>query len=358
MSNKSISIFLFISCLISGCVLEEGRDRGEKCPPTNASENAVLKYIGDADCDKGECSKYLDSNGFCPVDFRECGYDAKDDYYFCSKMVCNDDEHGYEDKCEKDSENACGSHENNCRNENVGWKTGYCVDKKCEAASCENGYELLNGKCQKKKQACEKDEHLISTDVCEKNSLNNCGSHGYSCQNQDGWREGTCSPEGRCLASACALEDGYILNQSDKTCVLLRCDAGEHAFLDKCEADSLENCGKHENSCQKKVGWLNGICDKGSCSVSECQKGYQLVNHKCIPLIPCSDNQHVYETVCEDNSIEHCQSHTDNCTTLMGWASGDCLNGQCVIETCQTGYCLASEGYCINSEENRIFCTD
>ena len=151
----------------SGCSLGEVKDKGDSCPPKSAGSGAKLGIIGGVDCSETDCVvKGVDYTeniqfGFCPMEFSECGYDSSKDVYYCAKIACEEDEHIYDDKCEPDSLDHCGSHENDCK-QLSGWKSGQCENKQCIAKECLTGYEIFSGKCKAKTTDCEEGEHYYA----------------------------------------------------------------------------------------------------------------------------------------------------------------------------------------------------
>ena len=101
----------------AGCSLGDVSEKGASCPPKNATHKATLGIIGGVDCTVSSCdvngSDYTENIqfGYCPVEFSQCGYDSGKNVYYCAKIACMEDEHIYDDACEVDSVDHCGSHE-------------------------------------------------------------------------------------------------------------------------------------------------------------------------------------------------------------------------------------------------------
>ncbi|MBQ9396427.1 MAG: hypothetical protein IJU23_13065 [Proteobacteria bacterium] len=281
-------------CLVSECIsgytfknnqcedgcLEGEHLKGEGCVPDSIEHcgdeltNCELELTGWA---SGECSK-----GKCIVS--EC----KTGYIFNGKQCepgCPTGQHLNEDRlCEVDSAKHCGTLENDCT-ASAGWLDGECENRKCVATKCEPNFEIKNNRCD----PCAKTTHIYQPDesefkyICEPNSLENCGSHGYQCTEKiTGWVEGHCDEEkGECVVEKC--QEGYSLIEGK--CIVTSCPEGEHIYRDAnvCEADSLENCGLHDYDCSRLVfGWKSGRCENGACVVDECQFGCEINDYgKC-----------------------------------------------------------------------------
>ena len=325
----------------SGCSLGEVKDKGADCPPKSANHDAKLGIIGGVECSETDCVgndvDYTENIqfGYCPVEFSQCGYDSAKDVYYCAKIACEEDEHIYDDDCERDTLRHCGSHENDCK-QLSGWKSGKCMDKQCVAEECVDGYEVFKGKCKAKSTDCEDGEHYYSEgSKCEKNTLENCGSHGNNCAELSGWKDGDCSSGGVCLAIDC--DSGYEL-KSGKCVALTTCPEGQHLFNGTCEEDSLQHCGNHETDCTKVTGWGDGSCTNKKCSATACADEYVLNGDKCEARTNCPEGQHLYLGTCESDSIQNCGGHDKDCTSIAGWGGGDCIAGNCSAKACTTGY--------------------
>ena len=329
---------------ISGCSLGDVSEKGASCPPKNATHKATLGIIGGVDCTISSCdvngSDYTENIqfGYCPVEFSQCGYDSGKDVYYCAKIACMEDEHIYDDACEADSVDHCGSHENDCR-KRPGWGDGVCRSKECVASACSANYELQNADCVAHSMTCGTGEHFYTEGgVCEENTLEHCGSHTVDCSKLSGWNGGVCSTDGNCIATGCT--SGYELREG-KCEALTECPDGEHLYNGACEEDSLENCGKHDYMCAAVPGWLDGKCTMGKCFATSCTTGYELDDGgQCKALIKCPDGQHIHEGECEPDSLENCGKHENDCRAVTGWKDGECTGGACAASACVSGYKL------------------
>ncbi len=338
--KKAICLLAAI-LVFSGCSLGDVKEKGASCPPKDAAHDASLGIIGGVECSETDCVvndvDYTENIqfGYCPVEFSQCGYDSAKDVYYCAKIACEEDEHIYDDDCERDTLRHCGSHENDCK-QLSGWKSGKCTDKQCVAEECVDGYEVFKGKCKAKSTDCDDGEHYYSEgSKCEKNSLENCGSHGNNCAELSGWKDGDCSSGGVCLAIDC--DSGYEL-KSGKCVALTTCPEGQHLFDGTCEEDSLQHCGNHETDCTKVTGWGDGSCTNKKCSATACADEYVLNGDKCEARTNCPEGQHLYLGTCESDSIQNCGGHDKDCTSIAGWGGGDCVAGNCSATACLDGY--------------------
>ena len=216
----------------------------------------------------------------------------------CVPVSCSGAYHLSEDqtKCEKDTELACGSYDNNCL-EREGWKTANCWQETCEAKLCEPDYHL-------KKVAV----GLIGTktvNICIKDSDTACGRFERNCKNMTGTEFGGTCVNGECVASKC--NKGYYLNNNTK----------------KCEPSNANNCGTQGYVCKEKIPqWSTGDCVDNECKLGKCVAGY-----------------HVYGNACERNNIDNCGSHGYKCSAHVSqWANGECPDGLCNLTSCNSGY--------------------
>ncbi len=191
---------------------------------------------------------------------------------------------------------------------------------------------------------------------CEKNSLDNCGQHGYRCEdNIPGWQNGECRNgvlgKGKgvigahCHAKECSI--GYDWDDDNGVCnPTLKCGTDEYYYyneaIDKpsCKPNSVENCGKQGYRCDKTAGWSDGKCEAGQCVPNACANGYKLEAGQCVVTMNCKLNQHIEDGQCVDDDEKHCGSLYNDCTMNLAWKSGLCLNGSCVATACSSGYAV------------------
>ncbi|GEM_PF-6230776 len=207
---------------------------------------------------------------------------------------------------------------------------------------------FLSGCAMATEEACQENEH-IDEGVCQKDTLEQCGSTDNNCTWQKGWKKGICA-EGKCVATDC--KDGYVIKSGKCTASTpdLECEENEHVYENQCENNTLNHCGDHDNACSEIEGWGSGLCNKGECVVTECADGYELKGNKCSREtspsdLDCPKATHPFESSCENDSLSHCGMHGNACATLEGWKDGLCLNGACFVTECQDGYVI-SDGKC------------
>ena len=75
---------------------------------------------------------------------------------------CHTGYHEYEDACEVDSLQHCGSHGADCTNDIQNWAGGYCADGRCTVTSCKNDLVVSNNQCVEKSSTTNPDQ--TSTD--------------------------------------------------------------------------------------------------------------------------------------------------------------------------------------------------
>ena len=257
-------------------------------------------------CEEGLCETACGENAYCENGSCQC----KLGYSFCENDGCvdflNDTMH-------------CGGCdlENRCDKKDDGFAKYKCAEGQCVLDSCIEGFHA-NG------------------DSCEKTDVQNCGAHGNDCDHIDNMIEGS----GNCINGKCIYQckEGYhaydngmsmceentIVNclehekqcdipynesmvcDSAQGCLVEKCISNFHVYLNKCEMDSVEHCGQHDQSCSE-----HSVCKTGHC---QCTSGY----------LSCK----------EDNGKEVCvnfktdNNHCGKCGNAC--ASGKkCINGSC-----------------------------
>ncbi len=228
---------------------------GEECVDRNSLETC------------GACDKRCDAmegwksgtceNGTCMID------------------TCQDGYHIYENKCEADDVDNCGSHGASCHVE----KATYACENGACTFTCEPGYHEIDG-----------------AKACTSDNLDNCG--GSACDNQR-------IPHG--IGFTCEVD----------TCKVIACASGYHIYDNTCEEDNAANCGKHDNRCTTNHGTPK--CENGSCSVASCDDGY-----------------HIYSNGCEADSVTNCGAHSKKCSVTNGTPS--CSKGACAVDSCDDGF--------------------
>ena len=120
-----------------------------------------------------------------------------------------------------------------------------------------------------------------------------------------------------------------------------KCRNTEHLFAGRCEPDDLNHCGTHTNDCTKISGWKSGNCIDKQCYASKCAAGYHLAN-----LIDANGKK---KAICEQDTHEACGSINTQCGADEICAQGVCTNA------CQAGEVIC-RGTCINPKTNPSFC--
>ena len=170
------------------------------------------------------------------------------------------------------------------------------------------------------------------TKTCTADSVDDCGSHGVACKDTvDHWGKGLCF-EKSCVVMECS--DDFEPTRAGDAC---KCDPqSKHVWNNRCVASSLEHCGSHDNACAKTVGWKEGECKANQCVATKCADGFTLdeTTHTC----KCGANQHVWENRCEDESLENCGEHGVRCADVENWVDGTCTDRQCVPSECADGF--------------------
>ena len=338
------------------CPLHDGDYCGTKMDSCN--DLADLKVCASNEfCDNGICT---------PCPHNETG---------CGNVSCEAREHVFSGKCEEDSVEHCGSHENNCL-ENEGVLVAECSEEqKCVVTSCRDGYTLHDNECVQSVHCCGTSCADCSADpekpFC---SGNECVSN---CPETEGIIvcDGTCidsttsldycgatSDNGVCTKIECGDNSSCI----DKVCT---CNTGWHEYDGSCEEDTVEHCGTHETNCLSNKDVYRAECKSAACVISECRDGFAVKDDACVPKntccgTSCTDCSATPETpfCLVDSCVEAC--NPDESTTLIS-CSYSCIDAKtsnsycgatstdnsCVRNDCSTdrqctdGECKCLEGF-------------
>lgn len=235
----------------------------------------------------------------------------------CLPIQCASNAHLYNDTCEIDSADHCGSHNVACRVANA---NNACVNGNCEFT-------------------CKSNAHRYET-VCEPDTADNCGGHGRRCN--------VANADNTCENGSCRFT----------------CNAGYHEY-EGCTEDSLEHCGRRNVACN--VQNATNYCTGGKCSF-ECKPGYHKYNGGCEPdsvtdcgshgnacatrtnmtascplgecVYRCESGYHPYDGGCEANSNDNCGNHGVACSASLypNAMRVSCSTGTCKILLCDLGY--------------------
>ncbi len=140
--------------------------------------------------------------------------------------------------------------------------------------------------------------------------------------------------------------------------VLFKCIAGKWRKIKTC--DDTTQCNEQTVRCDPKG---NSNCTDGTwkCdgnALSKCEAGDWILKQTCDanstcnakigkctqldqPEIKCRNTEHLFAGRCEPDDLNHCGTHTNDCTKISGWKSGNCIDKQCYASKCATGYHLA-----------------
>ncbi len=192
--------------------------------------------------------------------------------------------------------------------------TATCVNGQCQIGSCNAGFFDCNA---------------VAADGCEANvqtNPQNCGSCGFVCPNPPN------------ATAAC-------LNGQ---CVIGSCNAGfadcNGVFSDGCEVNintSPVNCGACGDSCGPIP---NGTvaCVNGGCAVGSCNNGFADCDAN--PINGCETDV--------NTSVNNCGNCGVVCTPGPRVTSVSCVNGNCKITGCQTGWFDANGIFSDGCESN------
>ncbi|MBQ8037662.1 MAG: hypothetical protein IJ268_11770, partial [Proteobacteria bacterium] len=121
----------------------------------------------------------------------------------------------------------------------------------------------------------------------------------------------------------------------------ITCKDTEHLFAGKCEADDVTHCGTHTNDCTKMSGWKSGDCFGKKCFAESCEIGYHIAS--------TFDSDNEERTVCEEDTHDACGSVNTKCGEEEICTQGDCK------DTCLPGEVICG-GSCINPNTSTKFC--
>lgn len=440
-----------LSCLTgilvaSGCNLEVVEAPGEICPPGEGEFGYILERIDGTmtKCKAGDgCHPNTFKYGTCPNAYQHCLQDAEKQFYcsecpegtikcgdrcvdplkeeeycgakgacssediesadymgvvcdgtescidgLCAQTVCKDYEHslGNGMGCEADSSLHCGSHENDCTRLE-GWFAGECVNKKCVARICNQGYRV-----NPETELCSLETSLCCGDACEKcvdskpycsngKCTEECGGVYVPCEETVNGSTFT-----RCInptadVDYCGADNqcsNYMVCEEEQTCYLgqcfsikTECSENQHMYGNYCEDNSLEHCGMHDFACAKeKLGWKEGTCENGKCVPSECAENFHLGEDGCVAdtnlccgaaCQTCGAGTVCWDGECQSNCgegmvvcstgcaiIQHDAMHCGACDTPCQPENVDnsvsvvCSGGVCLAETCAVGFHLVA----------------
>jgi hypothetical protein len=231
-----------------------------------------------------ECKENGSGYGQCAWGNCKNGYNKDNDAHEC---VPNE--------CEPGSVQACtdgyGSGNKTCNSKGSAYGA-------CELDGCQQGYRLDHGVCVA--QACVPGSETVC-DVENGTGLKVC--------NQDGTDYGSCNLSG--------CNKGHSLNNNGK-CVAHKC---EPASKDVCRGPS----GSGLMYC-----WENGQ-GHGECELDSCDEGYKLKNKQCVSNDSCDQGE---TFACAAN----------NGTGLKSCGPNGKISGTCVINACDLGYELTTQG--------------
>ena len=141
-------------CMIKHCQKNFTLDNGEcqsaciLCDAITETcvENVCRCQIGYTFCD-GKCVDILNDPDFCGSCSNSCSaeYGTPACEHAVCTISCDSGAHAYQNACEPDSDDHCGSHDHACVNtEN---EVLSCVSGKCTITACLNDYQLVDGAC-------------------------------------------------------------------------------------------------------------------------------------------------------------------------------------------------------------------
>ncbi|BGP18845.1 hypothetical protein JCM10213v2_006925 [Rhodosporidiobolus nylandii] len=231
-------------------------------------------------------------SGTCVLDSCQSGYELKTSYFLFWPTTTT---------CEPldtsaDTQN-CGAIGNVCAVENG---QPQCVKGVCSAASCNNGYNLVDGTC-------------VGVDTTSDSK--NCGGLNIVCPTS--YKNGGA---GVCINGHC-----------QTACNLLFDFDFGLGFCRDVSSDN-SNCGRCGQTCSLS-GAKATSCRSGKCYATACDSGFTLSNGACTQTDTTSD-------------VNNCGAVGNACQFSPSGASGVCKNSQCLLTSCPAGYALTA-GVCV-----------
>ena len=282
-----VVLSLAVLAMVDGCVLEEPREFGDKCDMVAIYTNGLLIQNGDESSASYE--NYFEV-GLCPVEAPNCRTLA-----------------------------------------------GALDDGQFDGLFCSDTREI-----------CPDDSHQYG-DVCEWDSINNCGSHGLDCLLSDGheyiWKTAECQDK-TCIAIDCI--EGYEQIEGD-------CKSADQCcgyFCKNCTRNpdtpvcSLEGEGICVAGCGEGLIQCHGVCFNPMTSKSYCGSGIDCVPNICAvdevcmnAKCACPDGKIKCGKSCLDASdLATCGTCENNCYDISGWSEGVCEAGVCLLSECLPDY--------------------
>ena len=249
-----------------------------------------------------ECrNKYCTGDAFEHADKVDC--DTTRTNNECIISSCRTGYYLYGDTCQPDSDEHCGNYDISCiaTDDNpypALVQSMRCEDGKCKISSCTNDGELKNGVCEKRSFECDNE---------------------HPCIKDEGVKSVSCV-QNVCQIGECDLDTHHprLTDNGIQVCV-------PHSVTDCSTNTTPHNC----NDIPGFDKALDGKCEKGQCSASECQTGYHIKEGSMDGI--------AYKT-CVENDVTKCGDKEDNCNeTIWHSVTTTCENGYCQAKTCDTG---------------------
>ena len=279
-----------------------------------------------------------------------------------------------------------------------------CEDGHCNT-NCVPGMEDCGGTCLALEanhvESCSGTTLVCMTgyEDCDKNTANGCEINTYLDDDHCGSCSNRCGAGMRCTDGACSLSCSTGLTECSGVCVNPNSDPA--------------NCGGCGSNCNTQPNYTKGYCEVGTCRALGCVSNYHLYDYACVlntdtlcgvnrincKTLPnatssnCNIETGVCTVVCDGDRYEvnstntgcvvkscgegntNCGTSTapdcvnvlisrDNCgycgyqcSSLDGWANGECRSGKCEASACRTNYCLNSTTKeCVDGRNSTKLC--
>lgn len=335
---------------------------GVKCN-TDVISNSIA-----VECNRGckvtHCSsKYHIYDNTCELnDIDNCGThgnrcNAANAINYCKSGVenyecdstCIDDFHKNENgECVPDTPSACGPEMRNCKDITPWWIDGEC---------------RKGGKCYATK--CDTSKSHVYNGTCEENDNDHCGAHNSPCSSEEVCKSGVCARFcntneticevngnrscrnlntdrdhcGQCNKACIKSDLAGIVTCENTKCIEGNCKLGSHfnENTNRCEPDTDLACGDKLINCNNAIpNSEETFCESAVCKLKRCKDGFHVDTSK---------------QKCVEDTVSCCGPHCLQCL-IPSYGKAVCKNGKCDVE-CNDGYtrCETPSPRCTNLNE-------
>lgn len=268
--------------------------------------------------------------------------------YECDSTCIDDFHKDINGECVPDTPSACGPEMRNCKDITPGWIDGECrKGGKCYATKCNtSNYHVYNG-------------------TCEANDNDHCGAHNNPCSSEEVCSLGACSRVcdtneticevngnrrcknlntdrdhcGQCNKACVKSDLATTITCDNQKCIEIGCKSGSHfnENTNRCELDTDLACGEKLVNCNNAIpNSEETFCENAVCKLKRCKDGFHVDTSK---------------QKCVEDTISCCGTQCSRCLLSL-YGKSLCKNGKCDVE-CNDGYtrCETPSPRCTNLNE-------